>query len=115
MTQFHQNYTTRKQKIIIQILFVFRGLLYEQLIEELSHRFTHSPATQSIAKNTYKDLQKLEEQRLIIRDPIKLGRTKDMIYLSEGGHEYAGELLGIFPGHVGTGWDKDYGDFPYEL
>ncbi len=115
MTLFHLSTITWKQKIIIRILFEYRGLLYEQLIEELSHRFARGPSTRSFAKNTYKDLQKLEEQRLIIRDPIKLGRTKDMIYLSEAGHEYAGELLGIFPGHVGSGWDKDYGDFPYEL
>ncbi|MFC5532264.1 replication-relaxation family protein [Cohnella yongneupensis] len=115
MTLFHSNWMPAKQKIIVKILFEYRGLLYEQLIEELSQRFTGRPASQSFTKNTYKDLQKLEEQRLIIRDPIKIGRTKDLIYLSEAGHEYAAELFGIYPGHVGTGWDRDYGDFPHEL
>ncbi len=115
MSLFHSNLMPRKQKTIVKILFEYRGLLYEQLIEELSYRFTGRPASQSFTKNTYKDLQKLEEQRMIIREPIKIGRTKDLIYLSEAGHEYAAELFGIYPGHIGTGWERDFGDFPYDL
>ncbi|MDB5053941.1 MAG: hypothetical protein JWM44_1991 [Bacilli bacterium] len=115
MSIFQMRTVTNKQKIIVKILFEFRGVLYDQLIEELSQRFTGGSASLSFIKNTYKDLQKLEELRFIVREPIKLSRTKDMIYLSEAGHEYAKELIGIVPGYIGSGWDEDWGDFHYEL
>ncbi|MEX2459715.1 MAG: hypothetical protein WD469_00205 [Paenibacillaceae bacterium] len=82
MIKYIINAITNKQRIIILILFSFRGLLYEQLVEELSQRLNGRIASQSFLKNTYKDLQKLEELKLVIRDPLKYGRTKDVIYLS---------------------------------
>ncbi len=106
---------TRKQQAIITLIFQFRGLIYDQLIDELSYRFAGGPPTFSFRKNTYKDLQKLEDMDMIERAPIKLSRTKDLISLTEAGLEYVKELLGILPGHVGSGWGNDWGDFPIEL
>jgi DNA-binding MarR family transcriptional regulator len=81
---------------------------------ELAHRMSRQDAP-SFRKNTYKDLQALEEMKLVIRDPIKLDRTVDFIYLSESGLEFSNEILNIPYAHIGTDWDNDYGDFAYEL
>lgn len=105
---------TRKQELILQIDFEFRGLLYDHLILELANRM-HRDAGVSFRKNTYKDLQVLEEMKLIVRDQLKLNRTVDFIYLSEVGLECVCELLEIPVGYVGSGWKRDWGDFAYEL
>lgn len=109
---------TEKQEKIIRILHQFRGLRYDQLIPELAERMkrTEVYSKESFRKNTYKDLQVLEEMKFIKRDPMRLEkRTVDFIYLTESGLEFVCELLDIPPGYIGTGWNNDFGDFPYEL
>jgi hypothetical protein len=105
---------TPKQEKIIVLLHQFRGMRYDQLIPVLAERMFRQDAL-SFRKNTYKDLQTLEDLKLIIRDPLRLEHTIDFIYLSESGLDIACELLEIYSGHIGDGWDDDYGDFPYDL
>jgi DNA-binding MarR family transcriptional regulator len=105
---------TTKQELIMRILFKFRGMLYDQLIPEVAERLSRDDG-KSFRKNTYKDLQALEEMKLIVRDPLKLERTVDFIYLSEAGLELVCELLDISAGYVGSGWNEDWGDFAYDL
>jgi DNA-binding MarR family transcriptional regulator len=107
---------TDKQVIIICIIYQFRGLHFGQLMPELAQRMQRDNAI-SFKKNSYKDLQQLEEMRLIIRDPIKLERTVDFITLTESGLECASEILNIPYGYVSAsdGWGSDWGDFPFDL
>lgn len=108
-----QRITPKQEKILI-LLKQFRGMRYDQLIPLLAERLGRDVGV-SFQKNTYKDLQELDQMKLIVRDPLKLQRTVDFIYLSETGLECACELLEIPVGHFGSGWNDDWGDFPYEL
>lgn len=106
---------TPKQTKIIVILFLLRGMLFEQVSKKLAE-VCERPLTETFRQNTYKDLQKMEKKfGLIKRDPIKMERTRDFIYLTEEGLEIASQLLDIAPGKVGSGFFGDHGDFPYDL
>lgn len=105
---------TEKQMHILVFLFIFRGLLFEQLIA-LVARQLERPLTDTFRQNTYKDLQKLEKLKVIVRDPVRFDRLKHFMYLTDAGLEEVYLFLDVSPGHRGTGFGLDFGDFPYEL
>lgn len=108
------DFTPKQQKILIA-LFQYRGLLFRKLAEicafYLKVNYTHT-----FSQNLYKDVQELDDAGFISRESFVFKkRQMYFIQLTEMGLETVSAGLGIQPGKRGTGYGKDYGDFPFEL
>ncbi|CAM3699018.1 replication-relaxation family protein [Marinicrinis lubricantis] len=114
MTKFIAHRVTNREMHILTIVYKFRGLTIEQLVRQLCLELNR-PYSKTIKYNTYKILNSLDKSRYIITETIRLHRAMDFIYLTELGIEKVAEHLGIMPLHTGSGWNEDYGDFPFPL
>jgi DNA-binding MarR family transcriptional regulator len=114
MSKFIAHKITNREMHILTIVYKFRGVTIEQLVRQLCLELNR-PFSKTIKYNTYKNLNSLDKSRYIITDNIRLHRSMDFIYLTEHGIEKVAEHLGIMPYHTGSGWNEDYGDFPFPL
>lgn len=106
---------TQKQLQILTMLFLLRGLLFEQLLRAMTLHLGR-PLTDTYRQNTYKDLQKLESLKLINREWMQLDRRAVHFHdLTEEGLEGVYQALDILPGKRGKGFDEDFGEFPFAL
>jgi DNA-binding MarR family transcriptional regulator len=97
-----------KEYMVMEALFVYRGVTIDHLLDILGY-------DKKGITNMYKPIQSLTKLGYISAHVISPKRSKKIYYLSSYGYSKMLELLEIPYGHIGTGYNQDYGDFSYEL
>ncbi|WNR45112.1 replication-relaxation family protein [Paenibacillus roseipurpureus] len=105
---------------ILVLVFIIRGLTCNQITRLLlAINSTDGDGVDSgkFRKMMYRALSWLEEQQWVQRDFITVNQKKPyyIVQLTAKGLEEAKDDLAILPGHMGTGFNADFGDFPIEL
>ncbi|WJV32253.1 MarR family winged helix-turn-helix transcriptional regulator (plasmid) [Rossellomorea sp. AcN35-11] len=97
-----------KEYMVLEALYKYRGVTIDQLLEILGY-------DKKGVTNMYKPIQTLTKLGYISAYAISPKRSKKIYYLSSYGYGKMLEHLEIPYGHIGTGYNHDYGDFSYEL
>lgn len=97
-----------KEYQVMLALFEYRGVTIDQLLRILGYQT-------SGLTNMYKPIQSLFTLGYISAYAISPKISKKIYFLSQKGYSLMLEHLCIPEGYIGVGFNKDYGDFPYEL
>jgi DNA-binding PadR family transcriptional regulator len=112
---------TKRKLDILEAILAYRSVTAEQLISILNPskypisdvRGKESPAAKTGLGNARRDLAQLIKQGLV--KSVVFESRKAYYHLTEEGQEVISLFLNIPLGHIGTGFNKDLGDFPYKL
>lgn len=97
-----------KEYRVMLALFEYRGATIDQLLNILGYN-------KSGITNMYKPIQTLNKLGYISAYAISPKRSKKIYFLTSKGYSKMLEQLAIPYQYNGMGFNKDYGDFPYEL
>lgn len=102
-----------KQESILKLLFHYRGLTVNHIIEEMYPEPNRK--NRSTYLTVYQYLRDLEKQKLVRKASLHPESRQLLYHLSPEGLSLTCSLLNIQPNHWGTGYGDNYGDFPYDL